>query len=89
MNTAKRWYLQWWISGDDGKSRHRWYSHYCKLCAAKRAYDLGCVMADLAKVDRSNVRWTIATVRGHLTEPTIIASSGSVSLKVLKHHAHG
>jgi hypothetical protein len=45
-------------------------------------------MADLGQVDRSNVRWSVGRVQGHLTGPQIVATYASVPVERLKRHGH-
>lgn len=87
MDRITRWRLTWWLSGSPDKTRSQWYSHKCKLCAAKRAQALAYVMADLARADHGTSRWSIARVIGHLTEPVIVGNSSTIGDTLLKRHA--
>jgi len=89
MQTSRRWRLTWWLAGEPSKSRSKWYSHHCKLCAYKQAYSLGCAMADLSKVGRENVRWSVGVYKEHLAAPEIVMTSDRQPLGQLKSHAHG
>jgi len=85
---ARRWRLTVWLAGEESHTDSRWYSNDCKLCAAKRAWQLGKAFAEVRHAPELAVRWTVTRYGLHSNNPIVVASSSSVGAELLKRHAH-
>ena len=83
-----RWRISFWNAANPTGVRRIWHYEQCKLCACDYAYALADAMAQVDNLKTTDSQWTLARIVGHLTEPTIVCNSGSISRHLAKRHAH-
>lgn len=86
--TALRWRITVTFFGYPELTRKYWYSHKCKLCAARRAAKMAEAVTKTVPSKYGVARWDLAVTKGHLTEPTIVMTSESPTGRIVVKHAH-
>jgi hypothetical protein len=66
----------------------QWYTHECKLCAAKRASQLATALEMRWDKPPGTARWSVGRYSGHLQGTEIVASDATIGERVMKRHAH-